>query len=239
MATQDDINRHDQLFISLSKAFRDQLEPRFVQVFDSIAAEDSPTRAQLLQLFQPLRESATQVGDQINQIVEDNIQLNQDVLGETLDPQTQGSIDRLNQEFSAALATQVEEEQNTIINELVLAAIAGGITASVLSSIRSSSSRALRRLELTFENTARQFDAALTYLRAENSSVEVRYRYVGGVIAESRQFCRQMNGRVFTEAQIRSTWSSQTWGGKRPGDPFVVRGGYNCRHSWVVEPEEE
>jgi len=26
--------------------------------------------------------------------------------------------------------------------------------------------------------------------------------------------------------------TSQTWQGKAQGDPFVVRGGYNCRHHW-------
>jgi hypothetical protein len=36
-----------------------------------------------------------------------------------------------------------------------------------------------------------------------------------------------------TEKQIRNIWNSQTWQGKKPGDPFVVRGGYNCRHMFV------
>jgi hypothetical protein len=37
---------------------------------------------------------------------------------------------------------------------------------------------------------------------------------------------------VLTEEEIRDIWANETWAGKAQGDPFVVRGGYNCRHSF-------
>ena len=46
-----------------------------------------------------------------------------------------------------------------------------------------------------------------------------------------RDWCRQHSGKVYTEEQIRELWT-QDWSGKAAGDPFIVRGGYNCRHHW-------
>tara|TARA_R100000664_G_scaffold33733_1_gene51763 strand:- start:1108 stop:2064 length:957 start_codon:yes stop_codon:yes gene_type:complete len=28
-------------------------------------------------------------------------------------------------------------------------------------------------------------------------------------------------------------WNTRSWGGKSTGDPFIVRGGYRCRHTWI------
>jgi hypothetical protein len=60
-----------------------------------------------------------------------------------------------------------------------------------------------------------------------------RFRYAGGVVRNSRDFCINHVGKTYTQAEIRNIWRNQSWSGKRPGDPFVVRGGYNCRHFWV------
>jgi hypothetical protein len=47
-----------------------------------------------------------------------------------------------------------------------------------------------------------------------------------------------MEGEVLDEETIYSIWDDD-WQGKEPGDPFVVRGGYNCRHFWVPVEEDE
>ena len=45
---------------------------------------------------------------------------------------------------------------------------------------------------------------------------------------------------LFTEEEARSVWSSQSWSGKSGSDPFVNRGGYRCRHSFIpFDPEWE
>ena len=37
------------------------------------------------------------------------------------------------------------------------------------------------------------------------------------------------DGKTYTKEEIEEIWSG-SWAGKISGDPFVVRGGYNCRH---------
>lgn len=76
------------------------------------------------------------------------------------------------------------------------------------------------------------FDAVFIKHRAEQAGL-TKFKYTGSLIAESRDFCVRNVGRTFTKAEAQSLWSSQSWKGKRNGDPFVVRGGHNCRHFWI------
>ena len=83
-----------------------------------------------------------------------------------------------------------------------------------------------------------QYSASLTRSTANEAGI-TNFQYYGDVIADSREFCINNVGKVFTEEEIQRKWEG-TWAGKAPGDPFIVRGGYNCRHHWlpIVEPEE-
>ena len=42
-----------------------------------------------------------------------------------------------------------------------------------------------------------------------------------------------MLNKTLTEEQIRDMWNNRSWQGKSTGDPFIVRGGYRCRHTWI------
>lgn len=61
------------------------------------------------------------------------------------------------------------------------------------------------------------------------------YLYFGDVVRDSRPFCAQRAGRVFTEEQIKA-WDNLSWAGKS-GPPLTHCGGYRCRHHWfAVDP---
>mgnify|MGYP003327059173 FL=1 len=85
-------------------------------------------------------------------------------------------------------------------------------------------------------DTVMQFDGAFTKGRAKRQGVK-RYRYEGGIVRSSRDWCQEHQGQTYTEDEIYDIWNS-SWPGKEPGDPFVVRGGYNCRHFWVPIEDE-
>ena len=76
------------------------------------------------------------------------------------------------------------------------------------------------------------FDGVFTIHRARQAGLK-RFKYSGTLIANSRDFCIQHVGNTYTEEEIRRIWSSQSWSGKRAGDPFVVRGGERCRHFFI------
>lgn len=80
-----------------------------------------------------------------------------------------------------------------------------------------------------------QFDGAFMKNQGDRKGV-TRWRYDGGIIDTSRDWCQEHEGQEYTEDEIYDLWMSD-WTGKEPGDPFVVRGGYNCRHFWVAVEE--
>ncbi len=90
----------------------------------------------------------------------------------------------------------------------------------------------------TVNDVVMKFDGAYTAGKAKRAGI-TRWRYDGGVIAETREWCRDHTGETYTEEEIYDLWDGSSWPGKEEGDPFVVRGGYNCRHFWVpVETDE-
>ena len=97
----------------------------------------------------------------------------------------------------------------------------------------------------------RDFDAQLNAKKSEDAGLTYA-KYTGDIIGTTRDHCRKLiKGKfrsyikdterkqqgIFSKDEIRKIWTSRNWGGKRGGDAFVVRGGYNCRHQWsYVDP---
>ena len=75
-----------------------------------------------------------------------------------------------------------------------------------------------------------QFDASITVQTGKESGADA-WKYYGSTVTDTRDFCRKHAGKTYTEEEIRTIWEGD-WAGKAPGDPFIVRGGYNCRHHW-------
>jgi len=75
-----------------------------------------------------------------------------------------------------------------------------------------------------------QFDASINVQSGKETCAEF-WKYYGSVVNDTRQFCEKHAGKVYTEDQINEIWAGD-WAGKAAGDPFIVRGGYNCRHYW-------
>ena len=88
-----------------------------------------------------------------------------------------------------------------------------------------------RYASLYATDSLNQYSATLTVTTANEQGID-RFEYYGDLITDSRQFCRDHVDKVYTRDQIEKIWKGE-WAGKAPGDPFIVRGGYNCRHQWL------
>lgn len=80
-----------------------------------------------------------------------------------------------------------------------------------------------------------EFSATLVAASAAEAGITT-FRYEGDTIESTRPFCQRHVGKEYTTDEIYEIWDD-TWAGKRSGDPFRVRGGYNCRHWWVPIPD--
>ena len=76
-----------------------------------------------------------------------------------------------------------------------------------------------------------QFDGQFTVYKAKEAGVN-KFKYTGTLVRDSRKHCRDHIGKTYTEEELRRIWQG-SWAGKAEGDPFIVRGGYRCRHTWL------
>jgi len=87
------------------------------------------------------------------------------------------------------------------------------------------------------QDSLMQFDASINTAIGKQSGAS-KWKYYGSTVRDSRPFCVEHAGQVFTDDEIEETWSG-SWKGKASGDPYIVRGGYNCRHHWRPVFDEE
>jgi len=80
------------------------------------------------------------------------------------------------------------------------------------------------------QDSLMQFDAAINVNAGIQAGAE-KWKYYGDVIRDSRPFCREHAGNVYTTEEIEEIWQG-SWAGKSSSDAFTARGGYNCRHHW-------
>ena len=94
-------------------------------------------------------------------------------------------------------------------------------------------------------DSLRDFDAILNFNKSNDAGLTY-VKYYGDIIPTTREICRNLvngvynrrKGGLFTIDEVRKLWNSTSWGGKKSGNPLVVRGGYNCRHQWsYVNPD--
>ena len=92
----------------------------------------------------------------------------------------------------------------------------------------------LRRYANSYAHDAlMQFSASANMAIVADLGIE-RWEYYGDVIKDSRDWCIEHDGQIMTTQEIRDEWASRSWKGKSSGDPFIVRGGYNCRHHFAA-----
>ncbi len=132
-----------------------------------------------------------------------------------------------------AAASQVSEV-------IYMGAIAGATKADMIEQVRQlllggtdKRGRSLAAHAGTIAETRyMQVFATATKQLADNAGVD-KFRYDGTLVADSRPWCVQHLGQVLTKKEI-DAWRNKEWEGKAPGDPFVTRGGWRCRHFWTA-----
>jgi uncharacterized protein with gpF-like domain len=237
MATEAEIRKHQKKLDELIKQFETGLQDQLDDAFDSVAALGTDaSRTDVLQIFESVRAWADSETQKLNTVIESNIEMNATVLGSDVNQQTLSKLQDVRDQMQSQIRTAIDQEQNRVIETIVLAGVAGAVARDLISQTRSIKEGSERRVGTVFGNAVYQFDAIVTRARSPQDRVQ-RYQYVGGLIDSSREFCQTHDGAIYTEQEIRDIWND-TWPGQAPGDPFVVRGGYNCRHTWVAVEEE-
>lgn len=75
-----------------------------------------------------------------------------------------------------------------------------------------------------------------TYTNAVATELDIEfYQYFGGIIRDSREFCKVRHGKFYHYKEIEAWGELGDWAGKMPNTNsqtiFILAGGFNCRHS--------
>lgn len=240
MVTAAKISQHDRTvdasILATERAIDRAIREYVNNLTDRLAATPTPeqVRTTLLQDTATLTQFYAVFGAAVTRAALDQLNL--------LDlDSTQTRTVTLNTIVSAT-QRELETETTGMLEAAIAALILASISGTPVTEYRRLSRTVFqdlgKKIKRTIADLTLRADAAFGIGLMKSQGVE-RFRYAGGTTATSREFCRSHDGKVYTEREIRQIWSSQTWGGKRPGDPFVVRGGYNCRHYWVPATGEE
>lgn len=232
MADEAGIRKHERQLNRVIREFESQLGTLITQAQNAISALGvGATREEVRAAYQPLRDLAQRTRQQLDSILSSNLQTNADVLEPQTSQQLIQAVETLKTQTIDRVVAQIDTEQNSVIETVVLAGIAGATATDLVSQTTKLMRAGAARINTQLATSVFQFDTVVTKLRATEQNVK-RFQYVGGVIDTTRPFCEQLDGGIYTEEEIQDIWRDE-WSGKAPGDPFVVRGGYNCRHFWV------
>jgi len=131
---------------------------------------------------------------------------------------TFNGFEALGEEFIEEVATQVYK--NTLT---------GASFADSVQQIRNSVDADLGRYaQVALHDGLMDFDRSITANMSLGAGA-TRFKYYGPDDSKTREHCDKHVGKTMTIEEINEAWSGE-WSGKREGSPFVVGGGYNCRH---------
>ena len=137
--------------------------------------------------------------------------------------------------LSNSVATTISNETSALGQQLVAAVVIGALLGNsrtaINTNLKSIRDRGKRSIAATITESIMTAHGAFGYKIARVAGI-TKFKYAGGTISTTREFCRTHNNKTYTPSEIRAIWRGN-WGGKKPGDPYVTRGGWNCRHYWV------
>jgi len=225
---------------SLVARLADDGNGRFLS--DSISLQQAlDTRIEIAKAMQPYNDAVTQVTDTYIEAAR-NAAAEAAALGIPV-AFTQADADLIDAMVSGTRQQLISagiDLSGRISEQLYLSVAAGGNKADMVEIIRQGVIGKTTKRGKPLANHAKtlaqdaymNMDSVVTMRIADNNGLD-RFIYKGSLVRDSRQWCKDHVNRVFTREEIEA-WAGQSWQGKAPGDPFVVRAGYNCQHHWRI-----
>lgn len=206
--------RDGQLFdlewaIQARTEIRQAIDARYLALVDSFVSE-----------YQEVAQEAQALLGRFSQF----INLDQRVL-QQLQQLSFDGYSALGDEFLEAVSKQIYEA--TLTGQTFADAV-----RIVQSSVQSDLARYARQ---AVHDGLMDFDRAINVNMALEAGAD-RFVYIGPDDDVTREHCEKFVGRTLTLDEINKAWDG-SWKGKREGSPFVVAGGFNCRHHWSPQFE--
>lgn len=206
--------RDGQLFdlewaIQARTQVRQAIDERYIATVDSFVSEYSEVAEKAQALLGTFSEFA---------------RLDQSVLSQ-LQQLTFNGYRALGDEFLEVVSKQIYE--STITGQPFADAV-----VNIQNSVQSDLTRYARQ---AVHDGLMDFDRTINMNMALEAGAE-KFVYIGPNDEVTRKHCDKYVGKTLTIDEINAAWQGD-WKGKRDGGPFVVAGGFNCRHNWAPDFE--
>lgn len=142
----------------------------------------------------------------------------------------------------------MNEAVSDIVNTIVFMMLAGSTRAALEDAIAEAVRGTASKLGVISANLNVKFDVVFTAMVRSYAMYLYlakgfnKFRYEGGLIADSRPFCVERNGNVYEYNEVADWADLPDWRGRMPGTNrqtiFFYLGGYRCRH-WLVPVTQE
>jgi hypothetical protein len=140
--------------------------------------------------------------------------------------------------FTFSLISELKEPLRYILFEYIEGEATSKKTEESLAKL-------LDKYSIEGDNYESAFEIIKQYQRAQGQILANKFdgqyfKYSGTIIDDSRQFCKERAGKIFSKDEIES-WSNLEWDGKientNPDNIFFRCGGKGCRHT--IRPVSE
>ena len=160
-------------------------------------------------------------GDNLSRIVKEARKRGiRDIAGGTV-----SQLELLQELDTRRLLGNLSEYADRLTNALFSGIVSGESIGLIIKRLSETVPLATHQLNVAAYDSFRQFDDLARYRVFEGANV--RWEYVGPVDDRNRDVCRatieNQPSKGYTEAQVKSS-----------NTPFGIRGGFNCRHEWMV-----
>lgn len=129
---------------------------------------------------------------------------------------------------------RIEAEVLSYVTDLrsgTMRAVIAGSPERILDLEEKLSGRLLGNLKTEINTAVSAFNQTLTQKKAQELGIDL-FVYLGPLDDITRPFCRARVDKVYSMAEIAKMDNGQDL------DPFIYRGGYNCRHQWRPVSED-
>lgn len=170
-----------------------------------------------------------------------------DIPDETMTPLREGA-DAAEKSALETLNGAMGDAVSDIVNTIVFMMLAGSSRAALEDAVEQSVKGTASKLGVISANLNTKFDVVFSAMARSYAMYLYlakgfnKFRYNGGLIADSRPFCIERNENIYEYNEIAEWADLPDWRGRMPGTNkqtiFFYLGGYRCRH-WLVPVIEE
>ena len=143
---------------------------------------------------------------------------------------TENTLRGLTNFSTSSFADSLGKMSGVIKTEIVKGVMGEATEQGIFQAIQQQAGLSNAQMRTLVTTGLNDYSASVGKIMIDESPENEKFRYVGAIDEKTRPFClRVWEAGAMTEKEIKDRFPRND----QNGDPFISRGGYNCRHQWM------